>query len=246
MILTRIELNNFGSYRGSNVFEINTGDKSKKIVIIGGKNGSGKTTLFMAIELVLYGHYCLGYKNAGKLYMKKVMTYINDQAKLTDDERAYISLDFSDSNNGDLDLYRVTRIWTWKRGEIKEEFKVIKNNHLLCDQDLTDFQNFLLNLIPPTLLKLCFFDGERIAEYLLDDQKNNVRDALMILSGHDTFDIMHTNVKKVFAASELEEDTATREYLRCKSALKHLHHMQQELNDDIANLQTQQEEKGQK
>lgn len=243
MILTRIEINNFGSYRDGSVFEISTGDKSKKIVIIGGKNGSGKTTLFMAIELALYGHYCLGYKNAGKLYTKKVMTYINDQAKLNDGERAYISLDFSDSNNGDLDHYRVTRTWTWKRGEIKEEFKVIKNNQLLCDHDLTDFQNFLLNLIPPTLLKLCFFDGERIAEYLLDDQKNNVRDALMILSGHDTFNIIHTNVKKVFAASESEEDTATREYLRCKSTLRHLHHVQQELNDNIANLQTQQEEK---
>lgn len=71
MILTRIELNNFGSYRGSNVFEINTNDEAKKIVIIGGKNGSGKTTLFMAIELVLYGHYCFGYKNAGKLYTKR-------------------------------------------------------------------------------------------------------------------------------------------------------------------------------
>lgn len=243
MILTRIELNNFGSYRGSNVFEINTNDEAKKIVIIGGKNGSGKTTLFMAIELVLYGHYCFGYKNAGKLYTKKVMTYINDQARLNDEEIAYISLDFSDSSNGDLDHYRVIRTWTWKRSEIKEEFKVIKNDRVLCDQDLTDFQNFLLNLIPPTLLKLCFFDGERIAEYLLDDQRNNVRDALMILSGHDTFDIMHTNVKKVFAASESEEDTTTREYLRCKSALKHLNHVQQELTDSIAGLQTQQEEK---
>lgn len=243
MILTRIELNNFGSYRGSNVFKINTSNKSKKIVIIGGKNGSGKTTLFMAIELALYGHYCFGYKNAGKLYIKKVMTYINDQAKLNDEEKAYVSLDFSDSSNGDLDHYRVIRTWTWKRGEIKEGFEVIKNDQLLCDQDLTDFQNFLLNLIPPTLLKLCFFDGERIAEYLLDDQRNNVRDALMILSGHDTFDIMHANVKKVFAASESEEDTATREYLRCKSVLKHLYHVQQEINDGIAGLQTQQEEK---
>lgn len=243
MILTRIELNNFGSYRGSNTFEINTDNDSKKIVIIGGKNGSGKTTLFTAIELVLYGHYCFGYKNAGKLYTKKVMTYINDQAKLNDEEKAYISLDFSDSSNGDLDHYHVIRTWTWKRGEVKERFEAIKNGQPLCNQDLTDFQNFLLNLIPPTLLKLCFFDGERIAEYLLDDQKNNLRDALMILSGHDTFDIMYTNVKKVFAASESEEDTATREYLRCKSELKHLYHVQQELNDGVADLQTKQEEK---
>lgn len=243
MILTRIELNNFGSYRNSNAFAINTDDATKKIVIIGGKNGAGKTTLFTAIELALYGHYCFGYKNAGKLYTRRVMAYINDQAKLNDEETSYISLDFSDSSNGDLDHYSVTRRWTWKRGEVKESFSAIKNQKPLRDRDLVDFQNFLLHLIPPTLLKLCFFDGERIAEYLLDDQKNNVRDALMVLSGNDTFDIMHTSVKKVFAASQSEEDLVTREYLRCKSTLKKLNRQHQELTNDIANLQIQQDER---
>ena len=90
----------------------------------------------------------------------------------------------------------------------------------LADQDLADFQTFLLHLIPPALLKLCFFDGERIAEYLLDDQKNNVRDALMVLSGNDTFDIMYSNVRKVLTSSSSEEDDITREYLQSKSTLK--------------------------
>ena len=243
MILTRIELNNFGSYRNSNTFAINTDDSTKKIVIIGGKNGAGKTTLFTAIELALYGHYCFGYKNSGKLYTKKVMTYVNDQAKLNDEESSYISLDFSDSSSGDLDFYSVTRRWTWKRGEVKESFAATKNGQTLRNRDLVDFQKFLLHLIPPALLKLCFFDGERIAEYLLDDQKNNVRDALMVLSGNDTFDIMHTSVKKVFAASQSEEDLVTREYLRCKSVLKKLKRQHQELSNDIARLQAQQDDR---
>ena len=165
MILTKIELNNFGSYRNSNTFAISTDDSTKKIVIIGGKNGAGKTTLFTAIELALYGHYCFGYKNTGKLYTKKVLTYINDQAKLDDEESAYVSLDFSDSSNGDLDHYSVTRRWSWKRGEVKEIFSAIKNGEALRNRDLVDFQSFLLHLIPPALLKLCFFDGERIAYY---------------------------------------------------------------------------------
>lgn len=243
MILTRIELNNFGSYRNSNAFTINTGDSQKKIVIIGGKNGAGKTTLFTAIELALYGHYCFGYKNTGKLYTKKVMTYVNDIAKLDDEESAYVSLDFSDSSNGDLDHYSVTRRWTWRHGDLRESFSAIKNGKQMRNRDLVDFQNFLLHLIPPALLKLCFFDGERIAEYLLDDQKNNIRDALMVLSGNDTFDIMHTSVKKVFSASQSEEDLITREYLRCKSALKKLNRQRQELTSDIANLQAQQDDR---
>ena len=56
MILQKIELNNFGSYKDYNVFDLDTSDPNKKIVIIGGKNGAGKTTLFVAVELALYGH----------------------------------------------------------------------------------------------------------------------------------------------------------------------------------------------
>lgn len=243
MILQKIELNNFGSYKDYNVFNLNTSDPSKKIIIIGGKNGAGKTTLFVAVELALYGHYCLGYKNSGKRYIQKIMTYINDRAKIDEDENAYVAIEFSDSTNGDLDQYRITRSWSWKKGEVKENFQVVKNGRNLVNQELVDFQTFLLHLIPPALLKLCFFDGERIAEYLLDDQRNNVRDALMVLSGNDTFDIMYSNVKKVLTSSSSEEDDITREYLQSKSALKRLRQTRDRLSNEIAELQTQQDEK---
>lgn len=243
MILQKIELNNFGSYKDYNVFDLDTTDPSKKIVIIGGKNGAGKTTLFVAIELALYGHYCLGYKNTGRRYTKKVMTYINDQAKMNEDKSAYVAIEFSDSTTGDLDQYRIIRSWRWKKGEPKEDFQVVKNGHQLADQDLADFQTFLLHLVPPALLKLCFFDGERIAEYLLDDQKHNVRDALMVLSGNDTFDIMYSNVRKVLTASSSEEDDVTRKYLQSKSTLKKLRQTRDHLSDEITELQAQQDEK---
>lgn len=243
MRLKKIELNNFGSYREKNVFNITINDSKKQIVIIGGKNGAGKTTLFTAIELCLYGHYSFGYKNAGKIYTKKVFTLINDQARLDDDGTAYVSLDFSDSSNGDLDNYSIQRNWSWEKGEVKETFQATKNSILLQDNALIDFQNFLIHLIPPALLKLYFFDGERIAEYLLDDQRNNVRDALMILSGNDTFDLMYTSVKKVLNTSVSEEYSITREYLQCKSVLKDLEMSRKQLSEEISELQFFQEEK---
>ena len=85
MKLTKIELNNFGSYYGKNVLSIDVSDDNKQIVLIGGENGAGKTTLFTAIVLCLYGHYSFGYKNSGKVYTQKVYTYINDTAKLDED-----------------------------------------------------------------------------------------------------------------------------------------------------------------
>ena len=63
MRIERIELNNFGSYEESNVFDISSASDDKRIVIIGGKNGAGKTTLFTAIQTCLYGHTAFGFKS---------------------------------------------------------------------------------------------------------------------------------------------------------------------------------------
>ena len=243
MKLTKIELNNFGSYYGKNVLSIDVSDNNKQIVLIGGENGAGKTTLFTAIVLCLYGHYSFGYKNSGKVYTQKVFTYINDTAKLDEDESASVTLDFVDSSNGDLDSYSIKRSWTWKKSNVKESITAQKNGQALEKQSLTDFQNFLLNMIPPSLLKLYFFDGERIAEYLLDDAQNNVRDALMILSGNDTFDIMYSGIKKVLVAGNAAEDTATREYFIRKSEKISLDESRKALRESIDDLSTQADDK---
>ncbi len=243
MKLTKIELNNFGSYYGKNILSIDVSNDNKQIVLIGGENGAGKTTLFTAIVLCLYGHYSFGYKNSGKVYTQKVFTYINDTAKLDEDESASVTLDFVDSSNGDLDSYSITRSWTWKKSNVKESIAAQKNGQILEKQSLTDFQNFLLNMIPPSLLKLYFFDGERIAEYLLDDAQNNVRDALMILSGNDTFDIMYSGIKKVLVAGNAAEDTATREYFIRKSEKISLDESRKALRESIDDLSAQADDK---
>ena len=243
MKLTKIELNNFGSYYGKNVLSIDVSDDNKQIVLIGGENGAGKTTLFTAIVLCLYGHYSFGYKNSGKVYTQKVFTYINDTAKLDEDESASVTLDFVDSSNGDLDSYSITRSWTWKKSNVKELITAQKNGQILEKQSLIDFQNFLINMIPPSLLKLYFFDGERIAEYLLDDAQNNVRDALMILSGNDTFDIMYSGIKKVLVAGNAAEDTATREYFIRKSEKISLDESRKALRESIDDLSSQADDK---
>ena len=243
MKLTKIELNNFGSYYGKNVLSIDVSDDNKQIVLIGGENGAGKTTLFTAIVLCLYGHYSFGYKNSGKVYTQKVFTYINDTAKLDEDESASVTLDFVDSSNGDLDSYSITRSWTWKKSNVKESITAQKNGQILEKQSLIDFQNFLINMIPPSLLKLYFFDGERIAEYLLDDAQNNVRDALMILSGNDTFDIMYSGIKKVLVAGNAAEDTATREYFIRKSEKISLDESRKALREGIDDLSSQADDK---
>lgn len=217
MKIEHIELYNFGSYEESNIFDIAASD-DKRIVIIGGKNGAGKTTLFTAIQTCLYGHTAFGFKSSGKRYLKEIYELINNKARLDESKSAYIRIRFSE-NNVDSDIYDVTRFWQWSNGIISETFSVSQNGVLLEEEDKLNFQNYLLHLIPPELLKLYFFDGEKIAEYFLDDQHNNIKDALLVLSGNDTFEILYNNTRRLLNGAESGNSSVAQDYADQKEAL---------------------------
>ena len=186
------------------------------MVVIGGKNGAGKTTLFTAIQVCLYGNYTFGYKTAGKLYLKEIYNLLNSKIRLDENAKAYIEITFSHIDNSEMIEYVIRREWCWPKNELKETLVVYKNENLLEDEELSNFQNYLLHLIPPDMLKLYFFDGEKIADYFMSSNEVNIHDALMILSGNDTFDILYENVMRVLKISENVQVSAAREYLEAK------------------------------
>ena len=117
---------------------------------------------------------------------------------------------------------------------------VWKNDVLQDTNERRDFQNYLLHLIPPDMLKLYFFDGEKIADYFFSDAQVNIRDALMVLSGNDTFDILYNNVKRVLYRDKNEQNDSSERYLKCqrlyeesKSKLEQTKEQRQELLEKI-------------
>ena len=228
MRIKKIKLCNFGSYEGENQFEIDTGCPDQRIVIVGGKNGAGKTTLFTAIQLCLYGHIAFGYKSAGKLYYKELFSLINDNARMDENETACVELTFVE-NRIDQDEYVMTRSWHWNNTNINETLSVVKNNTFLNEEELTDFQNYLLHLIPPDLLSLYFFDGEKIAEFFLGDQHNNLKEALLTLSGNDTYEILYGSVRKLLNGVESGNNSIAQNYVDQKEALAEYLKTQQNL-----------------
>lgn len=218
MRINEINLYNFGSYEGQNNFDFSTNHAEERVVVIGGKNGAGKTTLFTAIQVCLYGNYTFGYKTAGKLYLKEIYNLINSKVRLDENENAYIEIAFNHGDNSELLEYVIRREWCWPKNEMKETLIVYKNGKLLENEELSNFQNYLLHLIPPDMLKLYFFDGEKIADYFMSSNEVNIHDALMILSGNDTFDILYENVTRVLNISENVQVSAAREYLEAKQS----------------------------
>lgn len=232
MKISEIRLYNFGSYSGLNSFDLSGQAPEKRVVIIGGKNGAGKTTLFTAIQVGLYGNFAFGFKTAGRHYLKQIELYINNEVHLDEDGKSYVEIHFSHIVNGDLQDYLLHREWNWHDGKLAEGFKVFQNDKVLEEDELYNFQNYLIHLIPPDLLKLYFFDGEKIADYFLGDQTINIQEALMTLSGNDTFEIIYDNIKRFLSRSNSSSDVA-QSYLYAKNDLAEVQNQVRKTKDQL-------------
>lgn len=217
MRINRINLLNFGSYEGENSFETNSND-NKNIVLIGGKNGAGKTTLFTAMRVCLYGFLSMGYKSANSYYNRAITKLINNNAKLNKPCTASVSLGIELPNGRGLDSYTITRKWILM-DTLSEEFTVIKNDTLFCQEDVADFEKYLLSLIPPELFNLYFFDGERIADFFFNEGSNTrIKEAFLTLCGYDTFEIMRKNFKRISSSNKGDAHTSLKKYIEAKDS----------------------------
>lgn len=196
MRINKIILYNFGSYVGKNTFDTKT-NEDRNIILVGGKNGAGKTTLFTAMRLCLYGHMSFGYQNINSYYNRSVTKLINNNAKMKKPTPAGVTMQIALNNGQELDYYELSRSWILS-DNLSETFTVTKNGGVMSDEEIADFEKYLLSLIPPELFNLYFFDGEKIAGLFMDEGGNSrIKDAFLTLCGYDTFDIMKRNFKRI-------------------------------------------------
>lgn len=197
MKINKIVLYNIGSYEGLNQFDILGQRKNGNITVIGGKNGAGKTTLFSSIRLCLYGYREAGYQAINTWYKSKIKRLINDKSKLQNDAKAYVLIELQIFNGQDWDIYTLKRAWDLNSTSF-EYFTVKKNMNELNDDEIIDFENYILNLIPPELFELYFFDGEQIADFFLEDTNGTkIKEAFLTICGYDTFEILYKNFKRI-------------------------------------------------
>lgn len=232
MRINKIILYNFGSYEGETIFNTSVTEDERNIILVGGKNGAGKTTLFTAMRLCLYGYMSMGYKNANSFYSRAIIKLINNNAKISRPAAARISMNFEMNNGRDVDEYILERAWVLDES-LNESFSVIKNGIELTRSEIADFEKFLLSLIPPELFNLYFFDGEKIADFFMEEGGNaRIKDAFLTLCGYDTFEIMRKNFKRI-GGSTANKAPVIDEYLAAKDAVHETNKKQQELEGKL-------------
>lgn len=241
MKINRIELYNIGSYEGLNTFDIAGQNPGGKISVIGGKNGAGKTTLFSGIKLCLYGHRESGYQAINNWYKNSIKKLINDKAKLENKAKAYVLLNLSIFNGQDWDEYELKRNWNLEEDPF-EEFVVIRNGEELSADEIDDFDNYLLNLIPPELFELYFFDGEQIADFFLEESNGGrIKNAFLTICGYDTFDILYKNFKRMSKTASVN-DSALNDFFAAEENLRDAERVLKTCNERISELTNEIEE----
>lgn len=231
MKIYNIILHNFGSYEGTTEFDTRPCN-GRNIVLIGGKNGAGKTTLFTAMRLCLYGYKSMGYKNPNSFYNRAVVKLINNTAKITKPTTAFVTMCIELNNGQGMDSFSLTRKWELNESLI-ETFSVLKNGADLSADEIADFEKYVVSLIPPELFNLYFFDGEKIADFFMDEGSNTrIKDAFLTLCGYDTFDIMRKNFKRIRAGIPTSAP-ALDEYIVAKDALASAKSLYHDLTDRL-------------
>ena len=167
MIFKKIELFNFGIYRGKHSIDLMP-KEGKPIILIGGLNGRGKTTLIDAFQLALYGKFAKCSNRKKLPYEQYLLESINNQVSKTDG--ASLTLELLIKHQRKTVTYTMTRTWKAQQGKVSEFVEVLVNDE--HDPMLSEsWDQFIQQIIPLEISEFVFFDGEKI-EQLADPSKS--------------------------------------------------------------------------
>jgi len=191
MRLIRLELNNFGVYRGRNSFEF---EGQNPVVLIGGMNGRGKTTFLEAVLAALYGANSIAYVESGySTFGQYLRAHTNTDAE---QPRAYVELEFENVRDGKNERLAVRREWDISRKHVFVETKVARDG--AYDAFLTEnWSAYIEDILPHALSGFFFFDGEKIAELAIDGTDSQIRESIRSLLGVSTVDVLRKDLRTI-------------------------------------------------
>lgn len=162
MYFTKVELQNFGIYKGTHEMCLTDKVGNRNITLVGGLNGRGKTTFHDAILIALYGKQALKYiQEKARSYDKLLLDHINKHAK---NKETYVAVSLCLDDGTDI---RVKRVWSAKGKKIEQETIVEKNG--VVDKYLGESWSYYIEeILPFGIARFFFFNNEKITQ-LADD-----------------------------------------------------------------------------
>jgi DNA sulfur modification protein DndD len=217
-----------------------TDEQIKPIIIFGGKNGTGKTTLLEAFKICLFGNSFKGRKIPNGDYIKHVRSRLHRASDGSKAASASITMEFDYARAGFVDSYIVKRSWTSTDVDIAESLDIQKNNQPLTEVNKEQWQDFLMEIIPPGLSTLFFFDGEKIQNLARGQGENqHIMESMNSLLGIDLIERLKTDIKLYSAKESLTEKSAfEKKLVECENKIRLLKDEQEKILQEEAFART--------
>ena len=196
MYFTKVELHNFGIYRGHHTMCFPAPAGSRNITLIGGLNGRGKTTFLDAILLALYGRQATRYiQESARSYERLLLEHINKRP--TDDE-TFVAVSLRLDSGVTL---RVRRSWRAAGKRAEESVQVEKDGE--ADAYLGESWSYYIEeILPFGIARFFFFDNEKIAQLADDASFEQIKNSIRSAIGVSTIDRAIAHVEEVIRRKE--------------------------------------------
>ena len=188
MIIAGLTLHNFKCFEGTHSVTGLAEDVSpeKPVILLGGLNGAGKTTFFEALLLCLYGHAntALWPSKGAKRenYLSYILSVTNNEAKTKKNyyTELWIQLDIDQVDIGgteqSISIKRSWKIEAYKNRVDEKPLEIIQNGEPIPYFSEEEYENFIRNeLIPQEISQFFLFDGEKIQDFVRDEDKEFAR-----------------------------------------------------------------------
>lgn len=243
MKLTSIRLCNFRQFYGETPEIRLATDRQRNTTIFHGNNGAGKTTLLNAFTWVLYEKFTAAFAESEQLVNKRAIAQ-TDVGSAVD---TWVEIAWEHDGK----RYRAKRMC---RAYKQSTGVNIVNNELLYlyigDADgkwLHPQQppdEIIGRILPASLHRYFFFDGERIEQIVRQDKRLEIAEATKILLGVEVLNraIDHLGKAKKTLESELAQigDTTTKDLLKSQQQsqqeIDRIHHREAEIVSEVANF----------
>lgn len=207
MYFTKVELHNFGIYKGTHEMCLTDKIGKRNITLVGGLNGRGKTTFHDAILIALYGKQALKYiQEKARSYDKLLLDHINKHA--TDNE-TYVAVSLCLDDGTHL---RVKRTWTAK-GKKTDQQTVVEKDSAVDKYLGESWSYYIEEILPFGIARFFFFNNEKITQLADDTSFEQIKSSIKSAIGVSAIEkaIEHTDEvirrkKSALAAFEKSEE----------------------------------------
>ena len=189
MYFTKVEIQNFGIYKGTHEMCLSDKIGNRNITLVGGLNGRGKTTFHDAILIALYGKQALKYiQEKARSYDKLLLDHINKHAK-SDETYVAVSLCLDDGTS-----IRVKRAWSAK-GKKLEQYTVVEKNGVIDKYLGESWSYYIEEILPFGIARFFFFNNEKITQLADDTSFEQIKSSIKSAIGVSAIEkaIEHTD-----------------------------------------------------